>query len=345
MRPGSVPLVLASNSPERFYRGGPAIAAFRGVPAPGDRYPEDWVGSTTTLFGQDELGLTRLDTGELLRDLIAADPESWLGPEHVREFGADPALLVKLLDAGQRLPVHAHPSRDFARRHLSCPFGKTEAWIIVQTAGPEGAVHLGFRDEVADATLASWVKEQDTAGMLAAMHAVPVRAGDAVLVPAGLPHAIEEGVLLVELQEPTDFSVLMEWEGFAVDGPREGHLGIGFDLALACVDRRAWTPGELAALRSADEEASGVAHPLPPSAAPFFRLERLRPAPQLSLEPGFAVLVGVAGAGSLEVDSSSAAAVAVRRGTTVVVPYAAGPMTLRGDVHVLRCRPPAPGTS
>jgi hypothetical protein len=41
-----------------------------------------------------------------------------------------------------------------------------------------------------------------------------------VLVPAGTPHAIGAGVLLVELQEPTDLSVLLEWAGFAA-GPGE----------------------------------------------------------------------------------------------------------------------------
>ena len=41
-------------------------------------------------------------------------PRRWLGPEHVARFGADPGLLVKLLDAGQRLPVHFHPGRAFA---------------------------------------------------------------------------------------------------------------------------------------------------------------------------------------------------------------------------------------
>ena len=65
--------------------------------------------------------------------------------------------------------------------------------------------------------------------------------GDRVLVPAGMPHAIGRGILLVELQEPTDFSVLLEWEGFAIDGRAEGHLGLGFDVALGCVDRAGWS--------------------------------------------------------------------------------------------------------
>src|SRR5438270_874270 len=144
------PVVLGPNQRERFYRGGERIAAFRGLPVPGERYPEDWVGSTTPLF------------------------------------------------------------------------------------------------------------DQDGDAMLAAMHALPVAPGDGVLVPAGLPHAIGEGVLLVELQEPTDFSVLMQWEGFELDGPAEGHLGLGFDLALRCVDRRGWALDALQELRGRDLGSAGV---------------------------------------------------------------------------------------
>ena len=69
------------------------------------------MGSTTTIFGEDERGLTLLADGRTLRDAIAADPEGFLGAAHVRRYGPDPALLVKLLDAGERLPVHCHPDR------------------------------------------------------------------------------------------------------------------------------------------------------------------------------------------------------------------------------------------
>ncbi len=333
------PVVLPPNQSERFYRGGARIAAFRGLPSPGDRYPEDWVGSTTALFGQEELGLSRFENGEALRDLVRADPQAWLGPEHARAFGAETGLLVKLLDAGQRLPVHAHPDRAFARRHLSCPYGKTEAWIVTGTEGGSGLVHLGFHSDVEPETLRRWVQDQDGDGMLAAMHAVPVEPGDAVLVPAGLPHAIGEGVLLVELQEPTDFSVLLEWEGFALDGPRDGHLGLGFDLALQCVDRRGWDVEELQALRRRDSGRAGVEQPLPREAEPYFRAERLRPAPELGLEPGFSVLVVLEGSGELA--GQAGHVLSLQRGMTVLVPYAAGTLALRGPLHVLRCRPPA----
>src|SRR5262249_13733802 len=154
------------------------------------------------LWNEANAGLTHLEDGRTLRDAVAADPEAWLGPAHAARFGADPALLVKLLDAGERLPVHCHPDRAFSRRHLDCPYGKPEAWVVLEARGDEPTVRLGFRFDVDAATLAGWVAAQETGTLLAALHAVRVRPGDAVLVPAGLPHAIGEGVFVVELQEP-----------------------------------------------------------------------------------------------------------------------------------------------
>ena len=59
------------------------------------------VGSVTPLFGEGSLGLTVLPDGTLLRDALSADPVTWLGPSHASRWGADPALLVKLLEITQ----------------------------------------------------------------------------------------------------------------------------------------------------------------------------------------------------------------------------------------------------
>jgi mannose-6-phosphate isomerase len=331
------PLHLPPNQFHRFYRGGARIDALRGAAAGEDGRPEDWVGSTTTAFGEDREGLSRLEDGRVLRDLIRADPEGFLGPAHTRRWGADPALLVKLLDAGERLPVHFHPGRPFARERLGLRFGKTEAWIIVE-AEPGAVVHVGLREPVAAATVRGWVDGQDAGEMLAAMHEVPVRAGDAVLVPAGTLHAIGAGILLVELQEPTDLSVLLEWRRFGMDRGAE-HLGLGWDTALAALARDAADPAALAP-PAAPAGGRPVAALLPGAAAPYFRAQRLRPAlGAVDLEPSFAVLVGLGGEGTLRTERGDA--LALRRGSTVLVPFAAGRTTLDGDVDAIRCLPPA----
>ena len=341
---------LPANQPETFYRGAGRIAAFRNVPEL-PRRPEDWVGSTTSRFGLAPSGLSALPDGRLLADAIAADPLWWLGPDRV-----DTGVLVKLLDAGQRLPLHAHPDRRFATEHLASPYGKTEAWVIV-SARPDAYVHLGFDRDVSSEELAKWVADQDSAGMLAATNRIPVAAGDAILCPAGLPHAIGDGILLVEVQEPTDFSVLLEYSNF---GLPDGHLGLGYDLALSCVDRSAWSPSRLAALRGAGSPSQpaglrGAGSPsqpaglrgtespsqpagtgggerlLPPAADEFFRASRHRGGD--GLEQGFAVLVAVAGEGRLHGDHDDRP---IRRGETLLIPYAAGPLRLDGPIDAIR---------
>lgn len=336
------PLPLAPNQLHRFYRGGAAIARFRGAASDDEYAPEDWVGSSATAFGEEATGLSRLPDGRTLREALRAEAVAFLGPAHVGRFGADPALLVKLLDAGERLPVHCHPDRSFARRHLDSTFGKTEAWLIVETRGERPVVHLGFREDVDAETLERRVSRQERESLLGSLHEVPVAPGDCLFVPAGVPHAIGEGIFLVELQEPSDFSVLLEWEGFAIDGARAGHLGLGFERALACVDRSGFGVERLARLRRGSAEApevrAGVRALLPPEADPFFRGERLRPDPRASLEQGFSILVVLDGEGRLETEHGGG--LPLSRGETVLVPYAAGEGELSGPVEVVRCLPP-----
>jgi mannose-6-phosphate isomerase len=332
------PVVLGPNQSPRFYRGGARISAFRELPPPpADAFlPEDWLGSATAIFGTETEGITRLPDGTLLSEAIIADPEGYLGPDHAARYGPSPALLVKLLDAGERLPVHVHPDDAFAHQHLASAWGKTESWIVLEAAR-SSEVRLGFREEVPQEQLAQWVADQDPA-MHDALNAVPVRAGDAILVPAGLPHSIGEGVFVVELQEPTDFSVLMEWKRFGLDGQAEGHLGLGFDLALQCVDLSAWGASRLAALRG--PTASGpVSAVFPPAADTFFAAQRIRPGQAtVAAGPGFAILVVLSGPGLL--CSEHADDLPLHRGMTVLVPYGAGGTRIAGDCEVIRCLPP-----
>jgi mannose-6-phosphate isomerase len=322
------PQLLPPNVLRHFYSGGARIAALRGIELDSDHMPEEWLGAANTTFGDSERGLARLEDGTFVRDAIQADPVTYLGPEHVDRFGADPALLVKLLDAGQRLPVHFHPGRDFAREALGSPYGKTEAWWIVE-AERGAAVHVAFRRDVELGEVRKWMRAQDSGAMLEAMHELAVAPGDVVFVPAGTPHAIGEGILMVELQEPTDFSVLLEWAGFELDED-DGHLNLGWDRALQALDRRGWDEERAHALRGPG---------LPDGADPYFRVERLHRG--AVVDRGFSILVALGGKGAL---STEAGELDVARGAVVLLPHAAGAGELRGNLEVLRARPADPAS-
>lgn len=337
------PVELAANQPPQFYRGGSSIAALRGANVNERFGPEDWVASTTTRFGTVDSGLSRLPDGKLLRAAIEADPVSWLGAAHVEQFGADPALLVKLLDAGQRLPVHCHPSDEFARAYFASHFGKTEAWIVIGTDGQDPTVYAGFRKDVDASTAADWVATQDSEAMLSALNPIPVTVGDTVLIPAGLPHAIGSGVFVAELQQPTDFSITLEWQGF-LETAEHGHLGIGFPAALGALDRSGWSPERLESLvtrrPTGDRQTRTL---LPPGAAPFFRAEALAPSSNIPLTEEFSVLVGLSGEGVLY--TPDGVKFAVSQGSTLVIPHAAGECTLSGSLTALRALPPDPAVA
>ncbi|HEY9242885.1 MAG TPA: mannose-6-phosphate isomerase [Streptosporangiaceae bacterium] len=330
--------VLGPNQLQRFYQGGAEIAGFRGRGAAADG-PEDWVASTTTAFGEQQAGLSRLPDGRLLADAVAQQPEWFLGPEHVAAYGADTSLLVKLLDAGQRLPVHCHPDQAYSRANLGSPHGKTEAWIVLGTGAADACVYLGFRDDIPAGVLAGWVASQEVPALIGALHRVPVAPGDSVLVPAGTPHAIGPGVFLAELQEPTDLSILLEWAGFLDDGTELGSLGLGYSRVLAAVDRSGWSPGRLASMCQRPAASGGITRLLPPAADPFFRAELLQPGPQLEVPAGYAVWIVARGAGDLATEHGGT--LPLRRGMTVLVPYADGAAQLTGDVQVIRCLPPS----
>jgi mannose-6-phosphate isomerase len=300
--PAVRPLRVRPTRVYRFYRGGALIDRLRGEPEHDGPYPEDWIGSVVAANnpGRNEpfAGLTYLEDGPLLRDAIGQAPARW----------GTPNLLVKLLDSVERLPVHAHPDREFARTNLGSEYGKTEAWIFVATREEHADAWLGLRETVETAQYREWVERQDTDALLDSLHHVTVRAGDVLYVPAGVPHAIGAGALIVELQEPTDFSIVCEWRGFPIE-PEDSHLGLGWELALRALRLEAYEP------------ALG----LPDGAREFFDVDdRAEPAGR------FAVLLVLEGEG--ELDGQPA-----RAGDAFVIPAAAEPFGVRGDLRVLRC--------
>jgi mannose-6-phosphate isomerase len=326
---------LPSNQFDHFYRGGNRIGKLRKGPG-GPMRPEEWIASTTTRFGEKVNGLSVLANGKLLRDEVINDPQHWLGSDHVKKYGSSTEILVKLLDPDQRLPVHYHPDRKFASDKLDLAHGKTEAWIILDA--PIGAkVGVGFNRKMSKSEVAELVSKHDSQGLLDSLMFLEVSAGDVVFVPAGVPHAIEAGIFVLELQEPTDLSILLEWDGFAVDGDKDGHLDLGYEVALDALRLEPLSEQEISQIITRfDKEKNTSQRIFNPIADDFFRADYLS-GDNAVVDAGFGILLILEGTGKLEFSDSNT--LQVEAGDAVVIANAAGSFTLRGATGIIS-RPP-----
>jgi len=178
--------------------GGEARSVIRNGPLKGGTLSE-----VVRLWGTDLLG--------------EAAPTSW---------GGFP-LLVKYLDAREHLSVQVHPSEAYAREHAGAHL-KTECWYVLE-AEPGSVIFKGVRDGVdADSFVAS-IERGDVQDKLTA---VPARAGDMHLLPSGTCHALGAGVLVAEIQTPSDTTFrVYDWTREYGRTERELHL----EQALSCI--------------------------------------------------------------------------------------------------------------
>lgn len=247
------PVLLDHQRVWRTYTGGSRLNRILKQEC-GDHFPEEWIMSMTEArnAGRQQLreGLSMLkEKPELsLRELVDSDPEYFLGrtaensDDLCKKDGLDrtgAGVLVKLIDAAERLTVQVHPDKNKAQLLFHSPYGKTECWYILND-GEEGeeqpCVYLGFQKGI---TREHWMElfhRQDIEGMLGLMHRFEVKKGDMILVQGGVPHAIGANCFLAEIQEPTDYTIRIERvtpAGFAV-ADELCHQGLGFEKMFDC---------------------------------------------------------------------------------------------------------------
>jgi mannose-6-phosphate isomerase len=143
------------------------------------------------------------DAGRTLASIVADDPAGLLGPDGVAAADGRFPLLVKILDTADWLSLQVHPD-DATAIALEGPgaVGKTESWYVLD-ADPGSEILLGVEPGIPAERALAAVRD-GSLHMLA--RRVGVRAGDVVLVRAGLLHAIGPGILLYELQQPSDIT-------------------------------------------------------------------------------------------------------------------------------------------
>lgn len=166
--------------------------------------------------------------GRTLNELWTQNRAEIFGADYQNHPSPRFPLLIKLLDARERLSVQVHPPASVAGALNGEP--KTEMWYFADTQ-PGALIYAGVkpgvgRPEFEDKISAGRVEE--------AIHALPVQKGDSIFIPSGRLHAIGDGNVIVEIQQNSDTTYrVFDWNRTGLDGrPRTLHI----EESLACID-------------------------------------------------------------------------------------------------------------
>ena len=251
------PIKLKRAGAWRTYLGGKLIEQLHGNENAVDtNFPEEWIMSTVTArnSGREHIveGISFVDGTDItLKQLIEEHTVECLGEAHAEKYGATPGVLVKLLDAAERLTIQVHPTRTQAKKLFGSEFGKTECWYIIagrEIDGEKPCIYFGFKEGVTREMWKDIFDRQDIPAMLDCLHKFEVQPGDTFLIEGGIPHAIGAGCFLVEIQEPTDYTIRTEK---TTPSGREVadfmcHQGLGFDKMFDCFDYTGYSKQETA---------------------------------------------------------------------------------------------------
>lgn len=296
--------------------GGRALESL-GKRLPPGNIGESWeladLDSTSASGGGGSAEHSVIDNGLLAGKPIREAVRQWgtalLGETRLTPTGAFP-LLVKFLDAREHLSIQVHPSPEYARVHAGCHL-KTECWYILRAQksnGHDPVIFKGLKPGVTRKDLDDAVK----AGSIpAVMRSFPAVVGECHNLPSGTIHALGAGVVVAEVQTPSDTTFrVYDWcKEYGRTG-REMHVA----QTLECTS---FDPPPPSTTLASDESSARLV------TTEFFRVDewRLRPGESrpLASRPGRAhVAMILKGSGSLNVAGTPP--LAIKAGRTVLIP-------------------------
>jgi mannose-6-phosphate isomerase len=343
------PIFFNRNRVFRVYKGGKLFHDFFGDEAVDGNYPEEWIASSVKALNKDSTdpkeGLSTVrGTETTLASLMNDFPKQMTG-------GQPFDVLVKVLDSAVRLPAQAHPDKTFSRKHFRSEHGKTEMWLVLATR-PGANIYFGFKEGVTKQQLDDAVKkgESDTHAFTDLLQEFSATAGDVWLIPAKAAHAIGAGCLILEVQEPTDFTIQPErWCDTYRLSEQEMYLGLEpetamqvFDLGLAgriAAERWKKTPVPVENAEGYVKEAM-----ITYSDTPCFAVNAhtLQSGASCRIK-GAAVFVVTEGEGSLHTTGSGSPHVdKCKKGDYFFLPHAAGEVRVEATakMRLVECLPP-----
>lgn len=193
------PMKLARTLRPRIW-GGPRLQEYLGLSGASEFnvHGESW-----EMFEENKI-INGFWAGQSLRTVSEELGSDFLGSISYNRFGKKVPLLTKFIYARQPLSIQVHPGDDYVKANelQQDGFGKEEAWLIIE-AQPGAKIIRGFEN----GTELSDIKRHIEGGTLESIcEQVEVSAGDVILNPPGVVHAIGAGILLFEIQQASDLT-------------------------------------------------------------------------------------------------------------------------------------------
>lgn len=234
-------------------------------------------------------------------------------------------VLIKLIDAKERLSVQVHPDNDYAREHEH-EYGKTEMWYVVESE-PGAALYYGFAHPVTKEEFRQRIENQT---LLEVLNRVEVHPGDVFLIEAGTLHAIGAGIVIAEIQQNSNSTYrVYDYGRVGTDGkPRALHIQKALDVTKLERPTRSAKP------QGAPERDGDCTRTLLAS-CPYFTVCRMQLSGSVSLNAGaesFHSLLVLSGSGRLLQGGES---MELKKGGSVFVPAGTGEYRVEGECDFL----------
>lgn len=155
-----------------------------------------------------------------LNELLEVYLTDLVGEKNYEQYGLGFPLLIKYIDAHDNLSVQVHPDDELAKKKYG-QNGKTEMWHVI-AAEPGAGLYVGFKSKI---TKEQYIDAVASGVLHDLLQFYPVAPGDTFMIPAGTVHAIGKGVLLAEIQQPSDVTFrIFDWNRVDDEGnSRELH--------------------------------------------------------------------------------------------------------------------------
>jgi mannose-6-phosphate isomerase len=295
---------------ERIW-GGTNLAAVLGREIPGDHIGESWE------LSSHNNGTSIVENGSLagknLNELIAEYKEQLVG----KKFADDKSfpLLIKILDANDNLSIQVHPDDEYAQR-VEGEAGKTEAWYVIH-AKENAHIIYGLKNNITKADFSKAVEDNRIDD---AVKRVPVKVGDMIFVPAGMIHALLDGVMVYEVQQNSDTTYrVYDYDRVGDDGKkRELHIEKALDVI------------QFSEQPNYNFREQSIQ-------CQYFSMEKLSVAGEKHemTKEQFIIYCVIAGSGEIQYKESI---VGLSPGDTVLIPACLGEYILKGNIDLLKIR-------